>query len=341
MTGGDFLNKGDEVAPNVPAVFPPLPEDAPKNRLTLARWLVSPENPLTARVAVNRHWEKFFGVGLVSSSEDFGSQGDPPSHPELLDWLASEFMAEGWSMKQLCKLIVTSQTYQQSSKITPEMYELDRDNRLLARGPRFRLEAEMIRDQALAAAGLLSHKMYGPSVMPPQPDGLWQLVYSGDNWQTSEGEDRYRRGIYTFWRRTSPHPAMMAFDATSREVCTVRRISTNTPLQALVTLNDPEFVEAAQALARLTVGESDDIALCVDRAVLRVLCRPATAAERERLVALYQSELEHFQANQEAAYQMAGLDISEPYSGPAVESLAAWTVVGNVLLNLDETLTKD
>jgi len=209
---GAYLTKGEEVQPAPPAILNPLPPDAPLNRLTFARWLVSSENPLTARVTVNRLWEQYFGQGIVATSEDFGTQGEPPSHPELLDWLATEFIDRGWSLKQVHRLIATSATYRQDARVTPELAERDPRNRLLARGPRIRLEAEMLRDQALAVSGLLSRKMFGPSVMPPQPEGVWQVVYSGDQWITSQGEDKYRRGIYTFWRRTSPYPSMITFD---------------------------------------------------------------------------------------------------------------------------------
>ena len=208
-------------------------DDQPVNRLGLARWLVDENNPLVARVAVNRLWEQIFGRGLVETSEDFGTQGAPPSHPELLDWLATEFIAKGWSQKALIRTIVLSATYRQSSAVTPELAERDPYNRLFARGPRVRMEAEMVRDVALAASGLLSAKMFGPSVFPLQPDGIWNMPYSSDKWTTSTGEDRYRRSLYTFWRRTSPYPSFMTFDATSRELCTVRRVRTNTPLQAL------------------------------------------------------------------------------------------------------------
>src|SRR5579872_649229 len=243
---GSFLSKGDLVYANTPAVLPPLAESDLPNRLGLARWLVSKENPLTARVEVNRIWEQFFGRGIVETSEDFGTQGARPTHPELLDWLATELMQRGWSTKTIQKSIVMSATYRQSSVIAPQMQERDPYNRLLARGPRFRLEAEAVRDVALAASGLLSAKMGGPSVFPPQPDGIWDLPYNDDKWVTSEGEDRYRRALYTFLRRTAPYPSLLNFDAASRELCTVRRIRTNTPLQALTALNDPAFFEAAQ-----------------------------------------------------------------------------------------------
>ncbi len=246
---GGFSAKADKVYANVPAVLPPLPESEMPNRLGLARWLASKDNPLTARVEVNRIWEQFFGHGIVETSEDFGTQGQRPSHPELLDWLATEFMDRGWSMKAMDRLIVTSTVYRQSSKVTPELLAQDQYNRLLARGPRFRMEAEMVRDTVLAASGLLSSKIGGPSVFPPQPPGIWDMPYNDDVYVESQGEDRYRRGIYTFARRSAPYPSLINFDAPSREVCTVRRTRTNTPLQALNLLNDQAFWEAARAMA--------------------------------------------------------------------------------------------
>jgi hypothetical protein len=241
---GNFLDKGPEVQPGVPAAFRPLKHNA--DRLGLAHWLVDPQNPLTARVAVNRIWEQLFGTGLVETSEDFGVQGMPPSHPELLDDLAVGFMESGWDVKRLIRRIVTSATYRQSSRVSQEGLERDPANRLLARGPRFRLSAEMIRDQALSVGGLLSRRMLGPSVQPPRPVlGLRAAFGGSTDWNTSPGQDKFRRGLYTSWRRTTPYPSMTTFDAPSREFCTVRRIRTNTPLQALVTLNDPVYFEAA------------------------------------------------------------------------------------------------
>ncbi len=338
---GSFLDLGEEVEPGVPAVFHALPADAPPDRLALARWLVSRDNPLTARVLANRFWAQFFGVGLVETGEDFGIQGTPPSHPALLDWLAVVFMDQDWSMKALCRTIVTSATYRQSSRVTPALLEQDPYNRLLARGPRFRLEAEMVRDQALAVAGLLSEKMRGPSVMPYQPDGVWQVVYSGDQWKTSRGEDQYRRGLYTYWRRTAPYPSMVAFDAPSREVCEVRRIRTNTPLQALVTLNDPVYVEAAQALARRIVAEGGaSVAERVNFAFECVLARRPVAKEAFAVAGLFRSEQANFAADPGAAEQMATNPLGEAAEGADLVELAAWTVVANVLLNLDEAMTK-
>ncbi|MDQ3395729.1 MAG: DUF1553 domain-containing protein, partial [Bacteroidota bacterium] len=230
---GNWKVHGKEVLPGIPEAWNRFPEDAPSNRLGFAKWLVSKDNPLTARVMVNRLWAQLFGTGIVETQEDFGSQGFAPSHPELLDWLAQQFMNEhNWSIKKQLKQIVMSATYQQSSKVSPELLQKDPGNYLLARGPRVRLNAEQVRDQSLAVSGLLSKKMLGPSVMPPQPEGVWQVVYSGLEWKTSEGEDKYRRALYTFWRRTSPYPSMTTFDSPSREFCVPRRFNTNTPLQA-------------------------------------------------------------------------------------------------------------
>ena len=264
---GNFLDKGQLVTPGVPTALHAMPKDAPANRLALAQWLVSDDNPLSARVAVNRWWAEFFGQGLAGTLEDFGSQGDHPTHPELLDWLAVEFMSPSpgvrysepqgsdgnkrWSMKHIHRLIVTSAAYQQSSRVSAELVKRDPDNKLYARGPRFRLDAEMIRDNALAVSGLLSRKMGGPPVMPVQPPGIWTVTGVVDNtYRTSQGEDRYRRGLYTIWRRSSPYPSFVAFDAPDRTSCIVKRPRTNTPLQALTLLNDPVYVEAALALAR-------------------------------------------------------------------------------------------
>jgi mono/diheme cytochrome c family protein len=330
---GAYLSKGDKVRPGTPAVLHPFSSTYPSNRLGLAYWLIDTNNPLTARVIVNRFWEQYFGRGLMEVVEDFGTQSEPPSHPELLDWLAMAFMDSGWNMKAMHKLIVMSATYRQSSKAAPELHRRDPYNRLYARGPRVRLEAEMLRDQALAVSGLLSHKVGGPSVFPPQPEGLWQVVYSGDKWDTSKGENKYRRGLYTFWRRTIPHPAMTTFDAPSREFCVLRRSRSNTPLQALTILNDAGYVEAAQALARRVVDRS----CAKDSAELAFrlcLTRNPTSAELERLVKLYETELTHYRANSDAARKMSGSDQSN------AAELAAWTVVGNVLLNLDEMITK-
>lgn len=341
LVRGNFLDPAEKVSPGVPACLPPLPKGEPANRLTLARWLVSPENPLTARVTVNRFWEQIFGRGLVETVEDFGTQGARPTHPELLDWLATEFIARNWDTKAILRLIVTSATYRQSSRSTPELVERDPYNRLYARGPRFRVTAEAIRDIALQASGLLSPKLGGPSVFPYQPDGIWTQLYSSDQWVTSKGEDKYRRGVYTFWRRTSTYPAFIAFDAPSRELICPRRQRSNTPLQALTTLNDPSFVEAAQALARRVMKQSQgDAAANAAYAFRLCVARAPRPEETKRLVALYQEELAHFKQDASAAQKMAGGGPGKPPEGASLESLAAWTVVANVLLNLDETVTK-
>ena len=339
---GNWQNLGDEVREGVPDVFnDAAAAEGRVDRLALAKWLVDPANPLTARVIVNRIWERLFGIGIVSTSEEFGSQGDLPSHPELLDWLACELVESGWNLKAIQRLIVTSAAYRQSSKCPPDLVARDPENRLVACGPRVRLSAEVIRDQALAAAGLLSRKKGGPSVKPPQPNlGLTAAFGGSTDWQTSTGEDRYRRALYTTWRRSNPYPAMATFDAPSREVCTVRRPRTNTPLQALVTMNDPAFVEAAQALARRMVREGGSTA--ADRAARGfrlVLARQPTPAEIDRLVGLHAEAQADFAKVPDDAAKMATDPLGPvPSDFPAdVADLAAWTVVANVILNLDET----
>jgi hypothetical protein len=341
LTRGNFLSKGESVQPATPASLHAFPANLPANRLGFARWLVDTNNPLTARVIVNQIWEQYFGIGIVETVQDFGLQGEPPSNQKLLDWLATEFMASGWDLKAMHRIIVTSATYRQSSRVTPDLWQRDPYNRLLARGPRARLEGEMVRDQALAVSGLLDRRIGGPPVMPKQPNGIWQVVYSGDKWETSPGRDQHRRGLYTFWRRTSPYPSMITFDAPSREYCVVKRSRSNTPLQALTLLNDPVYVEAAQALARRMVNESSGstaeragygFRLCVGR--------PPSASEGQRLVALYEKQLAIFRANPAAAEKMATSELGKP-PGPAdLAELAAWTVVANVLLNLDEMIMK-
>ena len=339
---GNFLVTDKEVTAGVPAAFHPLPEGSKPNRLGLAKWLVDKNNPLTARVLVNRHWEQLFGIGIVETSEDFGTQGEPPSHPALLDFLAADLMQQGWDTKKLLKTIVTSATYRQSSAVTPELVERDPQNRLLARGPRFRLPAEMIRDQALAIGGLLSDKRYGPSVRPPRPVlGLRAAFGGSTDWKTSGGEDKYRRGLYTSWRRTTPYPSLTTFDAPSREVCTIRRIRTNTPLQALVTLNDPVYVEAAQALARRMMAEGGKT---IDAHIVYgfrlCLARAPTGAERASLTRLYEKALARYAKDEPNAKLIATVPLGPAPKGVDIKQLAAWTVVGNVLLNLDEVIAK-
>ena len=342
LAKGNFLVPLDEVQAATPSALHPWPSGGPHNRLGLARWLVAPDNPLTARVVVNRFWSRLFGRGLVESEEDFGSQGSLPTHPELLDWLAVEFVESGWDVKALLRQIVLSATYRQDSALRPELEESDPDNRLYARGPRFRLSAEAVRDQALALSGLLSRKLGGPSVYPPQPDGIWQAAFNGQRtWPTSQGEERYRRALYVFLRRTIPYPSLATFDAPSREVCTVRRIRTNTPLQAFVTLNDPVYVEAARALASRIEGEGG--ASVASRAAFGYeLCTgqvPQPGAV-ERLSALYASESEHFRARPDQAQRLVALESDQVLPVVDLPQRAAWIVVANVLLNLDAVLVK-
>ena len=311
------------------------------NRLSLARWLVDENNPLTPRVMVNRYWEQVFGIGIVSTSDDFGSQGDPPSHPELLDLLASQLVSSHWDAKALVRLLVTSAAYRQSSGVTAAEFERDPDNRLLARGPRFRLSAEVVRDQALAVSGLLAAKMYGPPVRPYQPDmGLAAAFGGTTDWQTSTGEDRYRRGLYTVLRRSNPYPSMAAFNAPNRELCTLKRTRTNTPLQALVTLNDPVFVEAAQALARRMIAAGENPADGARLGFRWCVGRPPTEVELARLVALFERARGRLATNGDAATHLATEPLGPAPAGMDVVQLAAWTVVGNVLLNLDETMMR-
>jgi hypothetical protein len=339
---GNFLDPGDPVRPDVPRALHPLPPGAPADRLTLAKWLVDRSNPLTARVAVNRYWAQLFGVGIVETEEDFGTQGELPSHPELLDWMAVRYMDLKWNTKALLKLIVTSATYRQSSRVTPDSLAKDPRNRLLARAPRVRLEAEMVRDQALALSGLLSRKVGGPSVFPPQPPGLWQAAFNGQRtWATSQGDDKYRRALYTFWRRTIPYPSMATFDAPSREICAIKRVRTNTPLQAFVTLNDPVYVEAAQALARRIVREGGSNVEDRARYALQLcLCRPPRPEQVKQLIDLYQSEYDRFGKSREAAVALATDPLGPLPANMDPANLASWTTVANVLLNLDGVLTK-
>ena len=327
---GSFLLKGNAVQPNTPDVLPGMLEDMPRNRLGMAEWLVSGQNPLTARVIVNRFWEQFFGTGLVESLEDFGTQGLERSHPDLLDYLAVSFVEDHhWSIKSFLRSVVHSATYRQSSRVTEELRQMDPRNRNLARGPRFRLSAEQIRDQALKVSGLLSSKMYGPSVMPPQPEGLWKNPYDSRQWIASEGDNRYRRAVYTYWRRTIPYPSMATFDSPSREFCVSRRIRTNTPLQALVSLNDPVFIEAAQALARRMLRAEHPIAAGYTYAM-----GVSPAAEvLDVLTSLHADAFAHYTEGSEDTARLTG--------SPESSELAALTVVANAILNLDQFLMKE
>lgn len=344
---GDYRNKGEKVTADVPGVLPPLAKDAPRNRLTLARWLVDPNHPLTARVAVNRFWQLYFGHGIVKTVEDFGSQGEVPVHPELLDYLATEFIRTKWDMKALQRLIVTSATYRQSSQVKRELLEKDPENRLLARGPRHRLQAELIRDLALAASGLLNPKIGGASVFPYQPPGLWEEMAFGDGfsaqaYQQSKGADLYRRSMYTFWKRTVPPASMSIFDAPDREKCTARRPVTNTPLQALVLLNDPTYVEAARALAVRAMAEGGrDAAERIRHAFRLVTARQPSKEEARVLRALLDRQMARYRRDREAAQKLVKVGESTVGEKMDAAELAAWTVVASTILNLDETVTKE
>ena len=296
----------------------------------------------TARVAVNRLWQELFGAGIVETAEEFGSQGEPPSHPELLDWLAVEYREGGWNTKQVLKLMVTSAAYRQTGAVSAELAERDPHNRLLARGPRVRLSAEMMRDQALAISGLLSARMFGPPVQPPQPSlGLAAAFGGTTDWKTSEGEDQHRRAIYTRWRRNLPYPSMVAFDAPERNVCAMRRMRTNTPLQALVTLNDPVFVECAQNLARRTMNEAAaDNAARAAWMLSQAVARAAKPNEATRLAALFAQSRAALEREPARAVALATKPLGPLPDEMGELDAAAWTVVANVVLNLDETLTK-
>lgn len=339
---GNFLDQGDVVQPALLSSFHALPGESQPTRLTAANWLVSEDNPLTPRVWANRVWARIFGRGLVETEEDFGTLGASPTHPELLDWLAAEYRDGGWSHKKLIKAIVTSKTYQQSSHCDSKVLGIDPDNQLLSRAPRFRLSGEVLRDQALAVSGLLSTKMGGPPVMPPQPEGLWRSTYSGEQWVDAEGEDRFRRGIYTYLKRTTPYPSLIALDGGSGEVCLIRRIRTNTPLQALVTLNDPVFLEAAAGFAkRMTSDESltDDTAR-IESGLQLALMRPTREGEARPLIELRKSVLESFQADPKAAQDLIATCRAE-VDGQDASDVASWIVIASAILNLDEFLTRN
>jgi hypothetical protein len=344
---GDYRKHESKVSPNTPAILPPLPADAPHNRLTLAKWLVDPANPLTARVAVNHFWQMYFGIGIVKTSEDFGSQGDPPSNQQLLDWLATEFTQTKWDVKAMQRLIVTSAVYRQASKVSPELLERDPENRLLAHGPRFRLPAEMIRDNALFLSGLMTDKIGGPSVSPYQPKGLWEeMAFGGDfskqKYEQSHGPDLYRRSLYTFIKRTVPYPGLNTFDAPDREKCTARRTVTNTPLQALVLMNDPTYLEAARVLAQRDLHEAGATDADRLRYVFRLVDdREPSQKEFDILSQLYQKEHAHYLANKKAAEKLISVGESKPDPKLEPADLAAWMLVSSTILNMDETVTKN
>ena len=344
---GDYQNRGEIVTPGVPAMLPPLPPGEPANRLTLAKWLVSGSHPLTARVTVNRYWQMYFGTGLVKTTEDFGSQGEQPSNPDLLDWLATEFVRTGWDVKGMQKLLVTSAAYRQSSRVTPALLEQDPENRLLARGPRFRLPAETVRDNALAVSGLLKERTGGESVFPYQPAGLWEDiafgdVYSAQHYSPSHGDDLYRRSMYTFWKRTSGPPSLITFDAPDREKCTARRLLTNTPLQALVLLNDPTYVESARSLAqRMILEAGPDTGRRILLGFRLATARTPSTQEVQVLRDLEEKSRATFRHNPQQAAKL--LKVGESAANAKLDpvELAAWTTVASTILNLDETITKE
>jgi len=345
MIRGDYENTGQQVQPGTPAILPSVDSiPATGDRLELARWLTSADNPLLARVTVNRWWGELFGAGLVNTPEDFGSQGDDPSHPNLLDWLASELIESDWSMKHVHKLIVMSDTFAQSARVTPELLEADPDNRLLSRGPRFRLSAELVRDNALAISGLLSAKMYGPPIMPFQPNDIWRSVGRNQpKWKAAENEDRFRRGVYIVWKRAAPYPSFINFDAPDRGSCTVNRGRSNTPLQALTLLNDPAYAEMSLALADRVLSESpsSDDRSRLEYAIELALARPATSYELDVLGQLLESERETLEQNESLIAER----VKVPFSGMQLRTkqdaeLAVWFAIANTLLNLDETMSQ-
>jgi len=347
LTRGEYDQKGEKVERATPGVLPAMPEGSPQNRLGLAQWLVDRQNPLTSRVAVNRFWAQAFGIGIVKTAEDFGSQGDVPSHPALLNWLAVEFIESGWDIKGLLKTIVMSNTYRQSSRMNSEIVERDPENRLMTHGPRYRLDAEMLRDQALSVSELLSNQLGGPGVKPPQPDGLWFAVgYSGSNTvrfvADTEPEKVHRRTLYTFFKRTSPPPQMSTFDAPSREACVVRRERTNTPLQALLLLNDPQYMEAARALAERVLRLEDDSFENRLQTMVRLCAgHSASQATIDELRGLYDDQLNIYKEDVEAAEALINVGLPMKTEPADASELAAWTMVANVVLNLDEVVTKN
>jgi hypothetical protein len=342
---GEYDKRKDPVKSKTPGILPPMPPELPRNRLGFAQWLLRPEHPLAARVTVNRFWQEMFGTGIVRTAGDFGVAGELPSHPELLDWLAVEFRESGWDVKRLFKLMVMSSTYRQAAVTTPEKLQKDASNRLLSRGPRFRMDAEMIRDYALAASGLLVPKIGGPSVKPYQPDGVWEAVAMMESntryYQRDSGENLYRRSMYTFWKRAAPPASMDILNAPNRETCAVRRERTNTPLQALVTLNDPQFVEAARHLAQRTLKEGGEtVESRLDFLANRLLARPFRAAERAVLRGSLQELLTHYQAHADDAKQLIAVGESKADASLDAATLAAWTMLANEVMNLDEVLNK-
>ncbi|HWB00509.1 MAG TPA: DUF1553 domain-containing protein, partial [Pirellulales bacterium] len=341
---GEYDKRRDEVPAETPEMLPPMDDDLPRNRLGFAQWLVSREHPLTARVTVNRFWQEVFGTGLVRTSGDFGLTGEPPSHPELLDWLAVDFRESGWDVKRFFKQLVMSSAYRQAAITTPAKLEKDPQNRFLSRGPRFRMDAEMVRDYALAASGLLVEKLGGPSVKPYQPDGVWEAVaMTGSNtrfYQRDTGEGLYRRSLYTFWKRAAPPASMDIFNAPAREVCTVRRERTNTPLQALVTMNDEQFVEAARHLAETTLAAAPTAEQRLTSMARRLLARPLSPQETLVAQAALLDFSSYYQSHAAEAQKLVGYGESKAPESLNTAELAAWTMLANTLMNMDEVLNK-
>jgi hypothetical protein len=344
LVRGDYMKPGDKVTPAVPSFLPAMPADAPRNRLGLAQWLVNPANPLTARVAVNRYWQMYFGNGIVKTAEDFGSQGDAPSHPELLDWLATEFVRSGWDVKAMQRLIVTSAAYRQVSIARPELRERDPENRLIARGPRVRLSAEMIRDQSLVLSGLLSTKMGGESVKSYQPEGLWEQLsaFPGRKlFERSKGEDLWRRSVYSYWKRTVPPPSLTIFDAPTREACVVRRQMSSTPLQALALLNDEMYIETSRKFAERMIREGgSSVEARLSWALRAATSRPATEAEVRILGQGLNRRLAQYRADPLAAEKLLTAGESPRDRSINAVDLAAYTTAASVILNLDEVITR-
>jgi hypothetical protein len=342
---GEYDKRRDQVQPDTPDILPPMPSDLPKNRLGFAQWLLRPDHPLTTRVTVNRFWQELFGTGLVRTSGDFGASGELPSHPELLDWLAINFRESGWDIKKFYKQLVISGTYRQAAAATPEKLEKDPQNRLLSRGPRFRMDAEMVRDYALAASGLLASKLGGPSVKPYQPEGVWEAVAMiGSNtrdYKRDGGEGLYRRSLYTFWKRSAPPASLDIFNAPNRETCTVRRERTNTPLQALVTLNDPQYIEAARHLAQLALKEGGQVPESrISFIAGRLLARPLRPEEAKIVLSSLESLQAFYKDHGKEAAELVAVGESKADPSLDVPTLAAWTMLSNELMNLDEVLNK-
>jgi hypothetical protein len=341
---GDYDKRKDKVEADTPKILPPMAKDLPRNRLGLAKWLVSKEHPLTSRVTANRIWQEIFGTGIVRTSGDFGIAGELPSHPELLDYLSLELQAMKWDLKRFYKLLLTSATYRQAAVTAPEKQDKDPFNVYLSRGPRFRLDAETVRDSALSVGGLLVNKIGGPSVRPYQPDGVWEAVAMiGSNtrdYKRDTGENLYRRSMYTFWKRAAPPASMEIFNAPNREYCVMRRERTNTPLQALVTLNDPQFVEAARMLAEKAMKKSADAKDRIDYVGKTLLSRPFKPEEHKVILGMLQELEAHYKKAHEDAKKLLAFGDKKSDEKLDVGSLAAWTMTVNSLMNLDEMLNK-